>query len=76
MDDWQHAGTGGGNDRNATVARLESGVSHIRLDLGETKADVRGIRTEARSDFRLMFGALIAATLGLAALMARGFGWL
>lgn len=27
-------------------------------------------------DFRILFGALIAVTLGLAGLMARGFGWL
>jgi hypothetical protein len=61
---------------NARVAKLESDVAHIRLDVGEIKSDLREIRSDAKGDFRLLFGALIAATLGLAALMARGFGWL
>jgi len=29
-----------------------------------------------QTDFRLLFGAIIAVTLGLAALMAKGFHWL
>mgnify|MGYP000722284598 FL=1 len=28
------------------------------------------------TDFRLIFGAIITVALGLAALMAKGFGWL
>jgi hypothetical protein len=40
------------------------------------KNKVRGLRDEARIDFRLIFGAVIAAALGLTGLMAKGFHWL
>jgi hypothetical protein len=77
----------GGGDMDARVAKLEAHVEYIRRDLddlktdmrefrGETKASFSGVRTEMKSDFRLVFGALIAASLGLAGLMAKGFGWL
>jgi hypothetical protein len=46
----------------ARVAVLEALITHIR--------------DAARTDFRLLFGALIGVALGLAGLMARGFGWL
>ena len=60
----------------ARVAKLESAVEHIQRDLGEIKIDIREVKGEARSDFRLLFGALIFVALGLAGLMARGFNWL
>ncbi|MBP5097952.1 hypothetical protein HUT24_21275 [Pseudomonas protegens] len=71
----------------ARVAKLEAHVEYIRRDLDELKTDMRdfrgetktsfsGVRAEMKSDFRLVFGALIAASLGLAGLMAKGFGWL
>lgn len=50
--------------------------SHVQRELSDIKADVRGLRTDARTDFRLLFGSLIAVALGLAGLMAKGFGWL
>jgi outer membrane murein-binding lipoprotein Lpp len=85
-----HTGNGkppGGDDLEARVAKLEAHVEYIRRDLddlrvdlrefrGETKASFAGVRSEMKSDFRLVFGALIAASLGLAGLMAKGFGWL
>ena len=66
----------GGDGLEARVAVLEAHVTHIRDDLSAIKADIRNIRAEARTDFRLLFGALIGVALGLAGLMARGFGWL
>lgn len=69
-------GGGGGSNLEARVAKLESTVEHIQRDIAELKADVRGIRADMRTDFRLTFGALIATALGLAGLMAKGFGWL
>lgn len=63
-------------DMEARIAKLEAGVAHLERDLGELRADVREIKRDQRSDFRLLFGAIIAATLGLAGLMAKGFGWL
>lgn len=69
------------------VARLEGAVEHIERDIAEIKGDLRAfagetraefgkVRGEMETNFRVLFGALIAVALGLAALMARGFGWL
>ena len=77
----------GGAQLEARVAKLEIHAEYIRRDLDDLKADVRDFRGESKSsfsliradmktDFRLVFGALIASTLGLAGLMAKGFGWL
>jgi hypothetical protein len=37
---------------------------------------VEAIRTRMDTDFRLTWGGMIVATLGLAALMAKGFHWI
>lgn len=68
----------GGNygGMEARVAKLEADVANISSNMGELKQDVRELRTDARNDFRVLFAALITATLGLAALMSKGFGWL
>lgn len=72
------------------VARIESDISYIKRDIQDIKGeikDVRGeikdvridikdIRSDMRNDFRITFGALIAVALGLAGIMARGFGWM
>lgn len=66
------------------VANIHGGLKDIRTEI---KAEIRDFRTEIKSevkelrlgherDFRLLFGALIAAVLGLAGLMAKGFHWL
>ena len=66
----------------ARMAKVEAGIEHIQSDivkingdLRDIKVDVRKIRNQAREDFRLLFGALILSSLGLAALMAKGFHW-
>lgn len=64
------------NDMEARVAKLEAVAESIQRDIGDLKADVREIRRDMRTDFRLLFGALIAVSLGLAGLMAKGFHWL
>jgi hypothetical protein len=58
------------------IAKLEAAVDHIQKDIGDIKLDIRSLRDNARTDFRLLFGALILAALGLAGIMARGFHWL
>lgn len=76
--------TGGGDPpMEARIARLEATVDHIQADIVDLKADVRelrgdmrGLRGEQQTDFRILFGALIAVALGLAGIMAKGFGWL
>lgn len=55
------------------ITRLEAAMEHMQRDIAELKADVRSIRT---TDVRIVFGALITVALGLAAIMAKGFGWL
>jgi hypothetical protein len=57
------------------VAKLESVVEYIQRDILEIKTEIREIRKDARSDFYLLFGALIVGALGLAGLMAKGFHW-
>lgn len=66
----------------ARVAKLEASVTHIESDIKEIRTDVReirtdlsGIRKDHEKDFRLLFGAIIFTALGLAGMMAKGFGW-
>lgn len=67
----------------ARVTRLETIAEHVERDLTDMRQTLRrhedkldGLRDHAERDFRLLFGALIAVALGLAGLMAKGFGWL
>lgn len=71
----------------ADVAHIRSDLHDVKDDLKELRGDVKDfrgemrgemkeLRNDAHSDFRLLFGALVGVTLGLASLMARGFGWL
>jgi hypothetical protein len=60
----------------ARVAKLEAHIEHIQSDLNEIKSDIRETKRGSRTDFRLLFGALIFVALGLAGLMARGFHWI
>ena len=56
----------------ARIAKLESDVGHIQTDIGEMKVDVREIRKATETDFRLLFGAIIAVALGLVGVTAKG----
>lgn len=58
------------------VAKLEAAMEHVQQDIRDIKIDVREIKSHARTDSRLIFGALITVALGLAALMAHGFHWI
>ncbi|MBT9425804.1 hypothetical protein KI694_09710 [Enterobacter oligotrophicus] len=65
------------------VARIESDISYIKRDIQDLKgdikdvrSDIKDIRSDMRTDFRITFTALIAVALGLAGIMARGFGWM
>jgi hypothetical protein len=71
-------GDGGGtfDGMEPRVAKLEAAVEHIQSDIADIKGDVRALRGDARTDFRLLFGAIIVVALGLAGLMAKGFHWL
>lgn len=73
-------GGGGGNDGIDVIKyRLDSlEKRYDRLDVRLNKVDVKLDKIDNRHDrdFRVIFSALIAATLGLAGLMAKGFHWL
>ena len=59
-----------------TYDGMDGWQTSVEARLGEIKTDVRALRDEARSDFRLLFAAIIAVALGLAGLLAKGFHWL
>ena len=63
-------------DMEARVAKLEAAMEYVQRDIGEIKTDIREIKGHQRTDFRVLFGAIIAVALGLAGLMAKGFHWL
>lgn len=63
-------------DMEPRVAKLEAAMDYVQRDLGEIRKDIREIKDHARADFRVIFGAIIAVALGLAAMMAKGFHWL
>lgn len=56
--------TGGEPPMEARIARLEAHVEHIREDVSSIKVDIR-----------ILLGMIITGALGLAGLMAKGFGW-
>ena len=71
------AGGGGTSDgMEARMAKVEAALDHIGRDMTDVKIDIRSLRDHARTDFRVLFGAVIAVALGLAALMAKGFHWI
>lgn len=59
----------------ARLAALEAHSAHIQSDVVEIKADLKQLARALERDFRLLFGALITAALGLAFVMAKGFHW-
>ena len=58
------------------VARLEVTCERILDELRELRSEMRDLRRTASSDFRILFSAIIAVALGLASVMANGFGWI
>jgi len=52
---------------------VERDIAELKADVREIRKDITGTRT---TDFRLTFSAIISVALGLAGLMAKGFGWL
>ena len=58
------------------VARLEVTCERILDELRELRSEMRDLRRTATSVFRIMVSAIIAVALGLASVMANGFGWI
>jgi hypothetical protein len=57
------------------MARIETNIEHAKDEIRETRADLKKHKETAQLDFRILFGAIITATLGLGAVMAHGFKW-
>ncbi len=51
-------------------------LTEIKADIREIRTEIRDIRQDQKSNFRIIFGALISVAIGLAGLMAHGFKWL
>lgn len=60
----------------ARVAVLEQIAQNTKDVLKDLNTEASTLRSNQERDFRLLFGAIIAATLGLAGLMAKGFHWI
>lgn len=60
----------------ASIAPLEVSAEHIQSDITDLKADVRELTRKVDSHFLITGGMIIGVALGLAGLMAKGFGWL
>ncbi len=73
-------GAGGGGDDGMWQQSVETRLSELRGDVQglrtEVSAEFRSVRDRQERDFRLLFGAAIATALGIAGLMATGFGWI
>ena len=57
-------------------AELRSGFSEMRAEQRAIRTEMLGIDQRRERDFRITFGAIITATLGLAFLIARTAHWL
>ncbi|HBW7857875.1 hypothetical protein FKL60_17430 [Klebsiella pneumoniae] len=60
------------------MGRMESDISYTKRDISDIKSDIKelrndikDIRKDMRKDLILVFGAFV----GLASMMAKGFGW-
>ncbi|MBZ7576315.1 hypothetical protein FML15_03115 [Klebsiella michiganensis] len=58
------------------ISYIKRDISDVKDDIKDVRNDIKDIRKDMKGDSRLTFGALIAVALGLAGLMARGFGWI
>lgn len=65
-------GSSGGGSSDGRIGKLEASMEHVQLDIKEIKSDLRALLWAGAAAFILTWGGL----LGLAVLMAKGFGWL
>lgn len=71
-------GRPGGNDggMEARVAKLEALAESTDRRLSQIEGDLRSMLRWGMAAFILTWGGIIALGIGLAAMMAKGFGWL
>lgn len=66
----------GGGGMESRISSLEAHMAHVVDDVREIKEDIKDLRSKGFWMFIMTWGGLIAVALGLAGLMAKGFGWL
>ena len=59
----------------ARIAKLEAHTEHIQREVGEVKADLRALARKVDAHLLILGGTLIASSVGLAGLLAKGFHW-
>ena len=57
------------------IARLSFAIEPLTKSIERLDREIVTLRSDARSDFRLLFGAVIASAPGLAGLIARTAHW-
>lgn len=57
------------------TARLTYAIEALTKSIDRLDIEIRTLRGDARSDFRLLFGAIITTALGLAAMIAKVGHW-
>ena len=63
-------------DVRVEIKDVRSEIKDVRGEIKDVRDEIRDVRKDMRSDFRLMFSALIMVALGLSSIMAKGFHWL
>ena len=58
------------------MARLSLAIERLTKSIERLDREIAMVRSDARPDVRLLFGALIASALGLAGLIAKTAQWL
>jgi len=76
INQYGNGGGSGGDGVESRIARVESDVKNIFIHLGDIKIDIRELRSDIKTDFRILWGALFVATIGLAGMLAKGFEWI
>jgi hypothetical protein len=51
-------------------------IREIMPEIKRLRAEMKGLSVQMRSDFRILFGALITLGIGQAGLLARAFEWI
>jgi hypothetical protein len=58
------------------LVRIETILEYVHRDVGELRMDMKEMRREQRSDFRMLFSTIVTMAIGMAAMMAKLFNWL
>ena len=61
---------------SSETAKLIFAIEMLTKSIHRLDREIATLRSDARSDFRLMFGAIIASTVALAGLIAKSAHWI